>query len=137
VLYVLFSAPKQHQEIGQVYCDSRVESPENWDDVVRRQRIGIYLGEEDTAYMELRATLPRQGNRPTRNTISLEELSARVAFDVSESLLRLGALRVGKKSELIHNSNTRTRNQPCVTFALGDILTPVSAWVSTTLATLI
>jgi len=132
---VLIDDPDEDQEIGQVYCDSRLTSPDRWDEVVRRLRLGIRQTEEGFLYVDLRLAKPREDNLATRRIIPISDIEGELGFDLPKALLRLGANAVGTREELT-DSTSRSRNWPCVTFDHDDLLTPVSAWVATTLETL-
>ena len=133
---LLIDDPDDDQEIGQVSCDSRLGSPQRWDEVVRRLRTGIRRTAEGALFMDMRAALPKENDQASRRTIPLDELDARIGIDVRSSLIRLGAQGVGTRNELTGETN-RTRESLCVTFDHGDALTPVAAWVVATLAPLI
>jgi len=134
---LLIDDPEEGQEIGQIFCESRLESPQRWDEVVRRLRVGIRLTPDGNMYMDLRVAIAKPDGRSSRRVIALENLREVVGLEVSEELVRLGALRVGTRSDLLGEENPRTANWPCVTYAPDDLLTPVAAWVATTLIPLV
>jgi hypothetical protein len=133
---ILIDDPDEGREIGQVFCDSRLGSPQSWDEIVRRLRSGIWIAGEGILRMDLRAAVPKQGNRASRRVLRLEELDTRAGFNVADELLRLGARGVGSRGDIAGDSNPRTKNWLCVTFDHDDLLTPVAAWVATTVASL-
>lgn len=123
-------------EFGQVFCESRLGSPQLWDDVVKRLRVGIRRTGDGLLTMDLRATCRNPGGRASRQTLALPELAALVGLDPSTLLPSFGALGVGTREELYGETN-KWRNWPAVTFATDDILTPAAAWVVTTLSPLV
>ena len=132
---VLIDDPDEDQEIGQVYCGSRLSSPDRWDEVVNRLRLGIRQTESGFLYVDLRLAKPREDNLASRRIFPLPDIEDELGFDLREALLRLGANAVATREELT-DETSRSRNWPCVTFDNDDLLTPVSAWVATTLETL-
>ena len=132
----LIDDPEEDGEIGQVMCDSRMTSPQGWDEVVRRLRIGIRQVDDGNLCMDLRTAEPKPDNRATRKVKPLAELSEITGINVANELTRLGACNVGTRADLTGETN-KTRNWPCVVFEADDILTPVAAWAAVTVLPLI
>jgi hypothetical protein len=119
-------------EFGQVVCESRLNSPQQWDGIVRRLRMGIRRLEDGELIMDLRcAVLPGCG-WATRNVRKLAELDKACGFSVASALGKLGATAVGTGEEIAGETN-KNRNVPAVTFAANDLITPAAAWVIATL----
>lgn len=132
----LIDDPEEGDEIGQVICNSRQGSPQAWDEVVRRLRIGIRQVDENRLCMDLRVATPRPDNRATRNVKPLDEMQEATGIDVAAELTRLGACAIGTRKDLTGETN-RTRNWPCVVFESDDILTPVAGWAAVTVLPLL
>lgn len=131
----LIDDPEEEDEIGQVFCDSRLASPQHWDEVVRRLRIGIRRLDDDRFYMDLRAAQHNGHDRATRRVIPIESLPVTTGFQFATELQRLGTCELGTRAELT-GATGRTRAWPCMTFAADDILSPVAAWVAVTVSPL-
>lgn len=123
-------------EIGQVFCDTRLNSPPAWDQVVRRLRTGIRRLDNGSLFMDLRLATTNGSNQATRRSRNLKEVDKIIGFSLKEELVRVGALDVGTREQLDANPNRQMRNSPCVLFDQDDIFTPVAAWVATTVAPL-
>lgn len=131
----LIDDPEEEDEIGQVFCDSRLGSPQQWDEVVGRLRTGIRKLDDGRFYMDLRAAQPRDGDRASRRVIPLDSLPETTGLDLTAELQRLGDCELGTRAELTGATN-RTKGWPCMVFDSDDILSPVAAWVAITIATL-
>lgn len=123
------------KDMGQVACTSRNQSPQVWDDVVQRLRIGIRDAGEGMWTMELRSAVRPGGARATRNVWSLSEFSEKTGLSLESALKSYGAEAVGTRVEVLGDTG-KNRNFPCVLFAAGDSLVPAAAWTLVTLATL-
>lgn len=123
------------KDMGQVACTSRNQSPQVWDDVVQRLRIGIRDAGEGMWTMELRSAVRPGGARATRNVWSLSEFHEKTGLSLESALKSYGAAAVGTRGE-IHGDTGKNRNFPCVLFAAGDSLVPAAAWTLVTLPTL-
>lgn len=119
-------------EFGQVFCESRLDSPQIWDDVVKRLRIGIRRLEDGMLTMDLRAAHRAPGGRASRNVVPFDELHRITGLDTKATLLALGATAVGTRQELYGEDN-KWRNWPAVNFEADDLVTPAVSWVVTTL----
>jgi hypothetical protein len=124
------------KEAGQVQCTSRNHSPQQWDDVVKRLRIGFQFLEDGEWMMELRCAVRPGGSRATRNVISLAEYEKKTGIRIEAVLKKLGARAVGTRAELFEDKG-KNRNYPAATFLSGDSLIPAAAWVLTTLVPLV
>ena len=123
----------------QVYCDSRHESPQSWDQIVRRLRVGIRLKEEKFFVMDLRAAIKNTiNNRPTRKNLNLGELSKLVGLDVRTTLMSFGSggVQVGTRSELYGETN-RNRGNLAVKFPVENQAVPIVAFLITTVLPLL
>jgi hypothetical protein len=123
----------------QVYCDSRHESPQSWDQIVRRLRVGIRLKEEKFFVMDLRAAIKNTiNNRPTRKNLNLGELSKLVGLDVRTTLMSFGStgIQVGTRSELYGETN-RNRGNLAVKFPIENQAVPIVAFLITTVLPLL
>jgi hypothetical protein len=132
----LIDDPEEEDEIGQVFCDSRLGSPQQWDEIVGRLRTGIRRLDDSRLYMDLRAAQSKDGNRATRRVIPLEALPKIAGLDVATELQRLNSCEIGTRAQLTGSTN-KTKAWPCMVFDSDDILTPVAAWVAVTVAPLI
>lgn len=132
----LIDDPGDAGEIGQVFCDSRLGSPQSWDQIVRRLRIGIRQRENEDLYMDLRVARANASNRATRNVVPIDLLE-KVSGIALERLLRdLGATDYGPRS-IVTAETGRPRNWPAVAFAQDDLITPIAAFVAVTIAPLL
>jgi len=122
-------------EFGQVFCDSRLGTPQYWDDIVRRLRIGIRKLDDGRLTMDLRVAHRPEGGRAARTTKTLAELDTATGIDSRKSLLALGATGVGARSELYAESN-RMKNCLAVTFEPNDLLTPAAGFLLSTICPL-
>lgn len=122
-------------EFGQVFCESRLGSPQGWDDIVRRLRMGIRRLEEGELILDLRCAVRPGGGRATRNVKTLAEPDQITGVNVSSTLRGIGATAVGTRAEIANETN-KNRNIPAVSFAADDLATPAAAWVLTTLEAL-
>jgi hypothetical protein len=132
----LIDDPENEDELGQVFCESRLNSPAAWDQIVRRLRVGIRRLGDGSLYMDLRIAHPNEEGRATRKTKSLASIERVIGFDFKKELLRVGARAVGTRGELDANPNSRMRECPCVIFDANDIFTPIAAWVAVTVCPL-
>jgi hypothetical protein len=124
------------KEAGQVQCTNRNHSPQQWDDVVNRLRIGFQTLEDGEWMMELRSAIRPGGSRATRNVLSLAEYEKKTGIRMETILKQHGATAVGTRAE-ISNDQGRNRNYPATTFLSGDSLVPAAAWILTTLVPLL
>ena len=124
------------KEVGQVQCTNRNQSPQQWDDVVNRLRIGFQILEDDEWMMELRSAIRPGGSRATRNVLSLADYEKKTGIRMEAILKQHGATALGTRAE-ISNDQGRHRNYPAATFLPGDSLVPAAAWVLTTLVPLL
>jgi hypothetical protein len=117
-------------EAGQVMCVSRHGSPEAWDAVVNRTRLGLYVAEDGNYYANLRHLQPRP-DAPHMANWKLKhfpELQQLLGVDPAKELQRLGAVDVGSREDLT-GEDGKTRGWPCVKFEPHDLLTPLGAYV--------
>ena len=132
----LIDDPDPRDEIGQVFCSSRLNSNQSWDQIVDRLRVGIRRVESGKLYMDLRLALKKDKGRPTRRVVSLKDMASFIDFDISYELNQLETCDIGTRA-LITGSTNRTKNWPCVAFDKDDIFTPVASWIATTIAPII
>ncbi|MEI6819795.1 MAG: Swt1 family HEPN domain-containing protein [Verrucomicrobiota bacterium] len=132
LIHVVLMDEDGEGEFGQVFCESRLNSPTVWDDIVRRLRVGIRRLSDGQLTMDLRIAVRENGERAAKRIVPLAEIDRLVGLDTSAVLCRLGANAVGSRAELTGETN-RTRNWPSVTFATDDVVTPVAAFILTTL----
>jgi hypothetical protein len=107
-------------------------SPQIWDDIVNRLRVGIRRLEDGKLTMDLRVAVREKGQRASKRVLSLEKINALTHINVESALLGLGANAVGTRQEITGETN-RTREWPCVTFDVSDLVTPAAAFVLTTI----
>lgn len=132
----LIDDPGDDGEIGQVFCDSRLGSPQSWDQIVRRLRIGIRQRENGDLYMDLRIARANATNRATRNVVPIDQLEKVTGIALERLLRGLGATDYGPRS-IVTAEIGRTRNRPAVAFAQDDLITPIAAFVAVTIAPLL
>lgn len=123
-------------EVGQVVCTSRNQSPQIWDDVVQRLRIGIRDAGEGQWIMDLRSVERPGGARAGRKVWSLAEYQSKAGINLQQTLKQLGAIAVDTRQALI-DDKSRNRNIPAVLFQAGDAQVPAAAWALTTLVPLL
>jgi hypothetical protein len=119
-------------EFGQVFCDSRMGSPQQWDDIVRRLRIGIRKLDDGRLTMDLRVAHRPEGERASRKTLSLADFDNLTGVDSKKTLSAAGATGVGARQDLYGESN-RMKNCLAVTFQPNDLLTPAAGFLLTTI----
>jgi hypothetical protein len=129
---VTIDDPSEDHEVGQVFCDSRLNSPQIWDDVVRRLRTGIRTTKDGMLTLDLRARCRENGNRAAWRKRSLASLGTRTGLNIDQMLCGLGACAVGTRQQL-YGENSQIRDMPAVTFRPDDVITPVAAWIVTTM----
>ncbi len=132
LLHVVLIDEDADSEFGQVYCESRLGSPQVFDDIVHRLRLGIRRLPNGLLTMDLRFAGRQRGARSARRVVSLPDMDAALGINVAAHLKRLGARAVGTRAEVTGETG-RTRNWPCVTFDVNDLLTPTAAYVVSTL----
>ena len=123
-------------EVGQVVCTSRNQSPQIWDDVVQRLRIGIRDAGEGQWIMDLRSVERPGGARAGRKVWSLSQYQSKTGINLQQTLKQLGAIAVDTRAALI-DDKSRNRNIPAVLFHSGDAQVPAAAWVLATLMPLL
>jgi len=136
IMHVVLIDEGADAEFGQVFCESRLGSPQNWDDIVRRLRMGIRRLDDGELIMDLRCAVRPNGARATRNVKTLAEFDTIVGINVASTLKSIGATTVGTRAEIANETN-KNRNVPAVSFAADDLVTPAAAWVLATLRCLI
>jgi hypothetical protein len=129
---VLIDDDNASGEFGQVFCESRLSSPEEWQEIVRRLRIGIRRLTSGLLTMDLRTAIRAKGERAAKRILPITEIDRLSGCDTRQLLLGLGARGVGKRQELTGETN-RTREWPCVTFDANDLTTPAAAFAITTI----
>lgn len=120
------------EEAGQVYCDSRHESPQEWEGIVRRLRVGIRHTEDGLVTMDLRCAISGIRERAAKKILPLVEINRLVGFKLENQLKKLGAIGVGTR-ELVLGETGRMRGYPCVTFEPDDAGIAAAAFVGTTM----
>lgn len=123
-------------EVGQVVCTSRNQSPQVWDDVVQRLRIGIRDAGEGQWIMDLRSIERPKGGRAGRKVWPLQEYQSRARINLQQTLTCLGAIAVDTRAALLDDKG-KNRNFPAMLFEPGDSRLPAVAWALTTLAPLL
>jgi hypothetical protein len=132
LIHVVLMDEDGEGEFGQVFCESRMVSPHIWDDIVKRLRVGIRRLEDGQLTMDLRVAVREKDQRASKRVLSLEKINALTHIDVESVLIGLGANAVGTRQEITGETN-RTREWPCVTFDVSDLVTPAAAFVVTTI----
>lgn len=127
----LFDDPEDGQESGMILCVSRNASPQKWDELVGRLRIGIRSTPDNTLQMDLRTAVAKADGRPTRNVVTLKNLSHAVGVDAPASLKSVGATAIGTR-EQVADDKSRSRGWPCVQFPRDNLLPAIVGWVLTT-----
>ena len=132
----LIDDPDQGDEIGQVFCKSRFNSSESWDQIVERLRVGIREADGGKLYMDLRLALKKDNGRATRRVVGLADMTSYIGFNISHELNQLEPCDVGNRAKITGATN-QTKNWPCLAFDKDDILTPIASWVAITVAPII
>lgn len=132
LLHVVLIDEDADSEFGQVYCESRLGSPQVFDDIVHRLRVGIRRVPDGLLTMDLRLAERQRGARATKRVVTLPEMDAALGINVAANLRRVGARAVGTRAEVTGDA-ARTRNWPCITFDANDLVTPAAAYLVTTL----
>lgn len=120
------------KEVGQVECTSRENSPEVWDDIVHRLRIGIRDQGQGQWIMDLRAVERAGAERAARRVWSMNEYMERKGINLQSSLKQAGGIAVDTRATLV-NDQGRNRNIPAVLFNAGDFEVAAAGWVIATL----
>jgi hypothetical protein len=107
-------------------------SPQQWDDIVRRLRIGIRKLDDGRLTMDLRVAHRPEGERASRKTLSLADFDNLTGVDSKKTLSAAGATGVGARQDLYGESN-RMKNCLAVTFQPNDLLTPAAGFLLTTI----
>jgi hypothetical protein len=136
VLHVVLIDEGAHSEFGQVFCASRLNSPQQYDDIVQRLRVGIRRLPDGELTMDLRMAVRPHGERAAKRMVPLPELEAAAGIPVATTLRTIGATAVDARAA-VFGDTSRARNWPCITFAANDLLTPAAAYVATTLLPLL
>jgi hypothetical protein len=124
-----------HAEWGQVYCESRLSSPQAWDEIVHRLRVGIRKTDDGSLTMDLRVVVSGIRDRASKKIIQIPEIDGLIGFKIKPLLKKLGAFDVGTR-EFVFGEDGRMRNYPCMTFEPTNLLAPAAAFVATTLCSL-
>jgi len=132
----LIDDPDKRDEIGQVFCKSRFNSSESWDQIVERLRVGIREADSGKLYMDLRLALKKDKGRATRRVVSLADMLSYIGFDIANELNQIEPCDVGNRA-LLTGATNQTKNWPCLAFDKDDIFTPVACWVAITVAPII
>jgi hypothetical protein len=132
LIYVAKIDNDEESEFGQVFCESRINSPYVWGDVVRRLRVGIRRLRDGRLTMDLRAAVRRDGEFTIRRVKPLSEINEIIGFDLADLLKKHGATAVGTRAELFGETN-HTRQWLAVIFPEDNLMIPVIAHVATTI----
>ena len=108
----------------------RNASPERFDVLVGRLRMGVQATDDGDLSMMLRVADPADA-RPTRKQVSFAALHEMAGVDPAEHLTRFGATALGTGRDL-GRARTRTQNQLMVRFPPSAELVPVAAFMLTT-----
>jgi hypothetical protein len=136
IVHVAQIKGKGYSEWGQVYCDSRLDSSQAWDEIVRRLRVGIRKTDEGYLTMDLRVVLSGIRERASKKILPLRDIDALIGFKIKPFLEKLGALNVGTR-EALFGEDGKMRNYPCVIFESSNLLVPAAAFVATTICSLL
>ena len=113
---------------------SRHESPELYEQVINRLRIGVYPSEkfEHMSVMDVRlpGASSREGGRATAHRATLEELNALLGFDFAEALDGFGEVIVDSRESLLKDTSNR-RRELCVVFPSNNLAVPPLVWALT------
>jgi hypothetical protein len=136
LVHVVLIDEGEHSEFGQVFCASRLSSPQQYDDIVQRLRVGIRRLPDGELTMDLRLAVRPNGGRAAKRIVPLAELDAAAHIAVAGVLRGMGATAVDTRAA-VFGDTSRARNWPCITFAATDLLTPAAAYVACTLLPLL
>lgn len=109
----------------------RNSSPERFDVLVSRLRMGVQTADDGDCLVWLRVADPADP-RPTRKQVSLAALQAMTDVDPVEHLMAVGATAIGTGSEL-GLPGKPTRNQLAVRFPQTAEIVPLAAFTLTTI----
>lgn len=115
---------------------SRCQSPDGFDDIVDRLRIGVHWAGDGRCTMRLRFPRRRELHRlPTLVQTTTDQLNEACGFDIADALVGAGADGVGTRQDLLSDVD-RTRNELCVVFDATAPHVPAVAYAITPLAVL-
>lgn len=135
IVHIAHYKGRGHAEWGQVYCESRLSSPQAWDEIVHRLRVGIRKTNDGNLTMDLRVVVSGIRDRASKKIIQIPEIDGLIGFKIKSLLKKLGALEVGTR-EFVFGEDGRMRNYPCMTFEPTNFLAPAAAFVATTVCSL-
>lgn len=102
-----------------------------WDRLMHGLRLGVYR-HGDAVYTKLGLAHPNEdGTWSTRKGATREQLDKAAGMDVFQTLLDLGAIKVGTKAEVYGETN-KTRNSLCVLYPEDKPEVGLAAYVLTT-----
>jgi len=103
-------------EVGQVFCESSGSSDIWWKSVVRRLRIGIRALPSQRATMDIKLATCSKGSHPVRKVAPLAQIDRVLNFKISDLLIQVGCVSVGRRSEILRKFPGKTRDWPAVVF---------------------
>lgn len=115
-----------------VRVEERYDSPQTFDQLVGRVRLGVYRAAE-LLWVELRQARMKVPNRCTLHHATAAELDAGAGVVVRAALLECGATEVGMREDVFGDSS-RKRRFMCATFQEKATTVPVVAFVLTRVA---
>lgn len=115
---------------------SRLNSSEEWDNLVKRVRVGVRTVSDDPekSFIQIRKVAPkREGNLwPTRHKTDEEDLDLICGFPTRDVLTSQGIYQYGTRGSVTGNTG-KNRNELCATFKTGDPIPAVVIYVLSTL----
>ena len=120
-------------EIGQVFCTSRLDSPQQWDEVVGRLRMGIRNLGSSINYVSIRRAKPKANGKATRVTIDVGQLDSISGFKFKNTIKKCGAIALGSCEQVL-KTNDKKKKWPCITYKDTNLLLPVVIWTGMTVA---
>ena len=118
------------REIGHVYCESRHGSPDEWEQIVSRLRMGIYCEEDRGAWINLTVANPRPNDRCNAVKLEFDHMVEQTGVDLQKVLHELGDAQVGTRMALLDHAG-RVASKPCVVYDIDRMIVPVATFVAT------
>jgi hypothetical protein len=124
-------------ELGRVYCQSPGSSDVWWKSITNRLRLGIRPAGPQTATIDLKLADCKRNALPARTIAPLAQLNRALNTDLEALFKTIGALKVGKRSEVLTTFPRKTGAWPAIVFKRDDSLTPVIVFAITTVLPLL
>lgn len=131
IVYQRWEPAEPEGQAGQVFAVHRGDGPPVFDDLIGRSRIGVRETAHGTEWLQAEISYQKEpGARWGSRTTGLYELDNMLGESAEALLIQAGALDVGTREELLHETN-RNRNQLAALFEAHEPLGPLALYTLT------